>query len=127
VSTQQHAPEHMPEHMPEHTPRRYTSAALTSGVVVAATCFVVALLAEIAGTEPGAGEMTDLRAVLDGLLTFTPWAWATLGVYAVVVTPVVGLVVTAWEYSSVGERRTMGLAIAVFAVLATSAVVAVLR
>jgi len=123
VSTQQHAP----EHMPEHTPRRYTSAALTSGVAVAAACFVVALLAEITGTEPGAGEMTDLRAVLDGLLTLTPWAWATLGVYAVVVTPVVGLVVTAWEYASVGDRRTMRLAIAVIAVLATSAVVAILR
>ncbi|RKY15379.1 MAG: hypothetical protein DRQ55_19625 [Planctomycetota bacterium] len=127
MSTQQHAPEHVPDHEPVHTPRRYTSAAITSGVAVATICFMVAILAEIAGTEPGAGEMTDLRAVYDGLLTLTPWAWATLGVYAVVVTPVVGLVVTAWEYSSVGDRRTMGLAIAVIAVLATSAIVAILR
>ena len=81
----------------ETAPRRYTSAALTGGVAFAAVCFVVAGVAEIVGVESGSGEMTDLGAVLDGLLTFTPWAWAALGTYAVVVTPVVGLLVTAWE------------------------------
>lgn|GEM_PF-6143301 len=111
----------------ESAPRRYTSAVLTGGVIVAAVLFGVALLAEIAGAEPGAGEMTDVAAVFEGLFSLTPWAWATAGTYAVVLTPVAGLVVTAGEYFSVGDRRTVVLAIAVIAILATSAVIAILR
>ena len=110
-----------------HAPRHYTSAALTVGALLAAACFVVALAAEIAGSEPGSGSMTDVAAIIDGLLAFTPWAWATLGVYAVVVTPLFGLVVTAWEYSSVGDRRSVGLAVGVIAVLVTSAIISILR
>ncbi len=110
-----------------HAPRQYTSAALSGGAFLAAACFVVALAAELAGSEPGGGSMTDFAAVTDGLLAFTPWAWATLGVYAVVVTPLLGLIVTAWEYSSVGDRRSVGLAVAVIAVLVTSAVISILR
>jgi len=108
-------------------PRRYTSATITAGASVAAICFGIALMAEIAGVEPGSGEMTDLGAVVDGLLTFTPWAWATLGSYAVVLTPVIGLLVTAYEYATISERRTVLLAIAVVAVLVTSATIAILR
>lgn len=108
-------------------PRRFTSATLTLGVLAAACFFAVAMLLEILGAEPGDGQMTDLAAVAEGLVTLTPWAWATLGAYAVVATPVVGLVVTAWEYWSVGDRRTFLLAIAVMAVLAASVGVAILR
>ena len=114
-------------HAHRGAPRRYTSAALTGGVLVAAFFFGVAVLAEIAGVEPGVGEMTDLRAVGEGLFALTPWAWATMGTYAVVLTPAVGLVVTAWEYATVSDRRTVALALAVLAVLAISAVVAILR
>ncbi len=110
-----------------HAPRRYTSAALTGGALLAAACFVVALAAELAGSAPGSGSMTDFAAVIDGLLTFTPWAWATLGVYAVVVTPLLGLIVTAGEYSSVGDRRSVGLAVAVIAVLVIGAIISILR
>lgn len=108
-------------------PRRYTSAALTGGVLVAAVCFAVAIAAEVAGADPGAGEMTDLAAVIDGLLEPSPWAWAALGAYAVVATPVVGLLVTVWEYATAGDRRGIMLAAAVLAVLGLSAVVAILR
>jgi hypothetical protein len=108
-------------------PRRYTSAVITAGALVAAMLYGVAVLAEIAGVAPGDGEMTDMVAVVDGLSSLTPWAWATLGTYAVILTPVVGLVVTASEYARVGDRRTVALALAVIAILATSAVVAILR
>jgi uncharacterized membrane protein len=111
----------------EGAPRRYTSAALTGGVLVAASCFAVALLLEVLGTAAGVGEMTDLAAVVDGLLSLTPWAWAAVGAYAVVVTPVVGLLVSAAEYWSVDDRRTVLLAFAVIAVLAVSVTVAILR
>lgn len=116
-----------PQPARESAPRRSTSAALTAGVVIAGVLFAVALILELAGHESGSGEMTDIAAVLDGLVALTPWAWATAGAYAVVATPVLGLLVTAWEYWSVGDRRTVLLALAVIAVLATSAVVAILR
>lgn len=108
-------------------PRRYTSAALTAGVVLASACFVLALALEVVRGESGSGEMVDIPAVLAGLLAFSPWAWATAGVYAVVATPVVGLLVTAGEFASIGDRRAVGLAISVIAVLVVSTAVAVLR
>ena len=111
----------------EAAPRRLTSGSLTAGVAVAGVLFAVAMLLEVLGAEPGAGEMTDIAAVLEGLVALTPWAWATAGAYAVVATPVLGLLATAWEYWSVGDRRMVLLAAAVIAVLVASAVVAVLR
>ncbi len=95
--------------------------------MVAAACFAIAIAAEVAGIEPGSGEMTDIGAVLSGLPALTPWAWATVGSYAIVLTPVLGLVATAWEYASVSDRRTVLLAVAVLIVLTISAVVAILR
>jgi uncharacterized membrane protein len=108
-------------------PRRYTSAALTAGVVLASACFVLALALEVMRGESGSGEMADIPAVLAGLLAFSPWAWAAAGVYAVVATPVMGLLVTAGEFASIGDRRAVGLAISVIAVLVVSTAVAVLR
>ena len=108
-------------------PGRHTSAVLSGGVAVAAIAFAVALLSEVAGTDAGSGEMTDLAAVLEGLLALSPWAWSSVGVYAVVLTPVAGLVVTAWEFASVGDRHTVVLALAVIGVLVVSAIVSLLR
>ena len=111
----------------EGAPRRATSAAITAGVVAAGVLFAVAMVLEVLGSDPGSGEMTDVAAVLEGLVALTPWAWATAGAYAVVATPVIGLLVTIREYRSVGDWRTMLLAVAVIGVLAVSAVVAILR
>jgi uncharacterized membrane protein len=127
VSARQPGPEDTAREMLRHAPRRYTSAALTMGVLLAAVCFALALAAELVSGEPGSGELTDVAAVLDGLLVLDPWSWAALGVYVVVATPLLGLMVTAGEYASIGDRRAVGLAIAVIAVLAASAAVAVLR
>ena len=108
-------------------PRRYTSATLTGGVLAAAILFGVAVLAEVLGAETGTGDMTDLAAIAEGLMAFTPWAWATAGAYAVLATPVVGLLVTATEYWSVDDRRTVLLAAGVLAILGLSVVVALVR
>jgi uncharacterized membrane protein len=116
-----------PQPAHEDAPRRFTSHMLTGGVVVAGVLFAMAMILEILGSDPGSGEMTDLAAVLEGLVKLTPWAWATAGAYAVLATPVLGLLVTAWEYWSVGDRQTLWLAAAVIAVLATSVLVATLR
>lgn len=107
-------------------PRRFTSAVLTGGVLLAALCFVVAGAAEILGAEAGSGEMTDFAAILDGLADMTPWAWAAAGAYLVVITPVAGLLATVAEYWSVDDRRAVGLAAAVLLVLALSVVVAIM-
>lgn len=111
----------------ESAPRRTTSAVLSGGIFVAGVLFAVAMILEVLGRAPGDGEMTDVMAVLEGLPALTPWAWATAGVYAVLMTPAVGLMATAWEYWSADDRRTVLLAGAVLAVLAVSVVVAILR
>lgn len=108
-------------------PRRLTSGWLTAGAAFAAVCFVVALVGEQLGLDGAAGEMTDVAAVLQGLPALSPWAWASLGTYAVVVTPAVGIGITAWEYAEVRDRRTVLLAIAVLSVLAISLIASVIR
>lgn len=108
-------------------PRHLTSATLTTGVTLAAACFAIAIVAELAGFELGSGEMTDPGAIVMGLTNLTPWAWAALGAYVIVVTPVLGLLTTAWEYASVSDRRTMWLALIVLVILSASAIIAILR
>ena len=116
-----------PQPAHEGAPRRFTSRVLTGGVVVAGALFAVAMILEILGSDSGGGEMADLAAVFEGLVALTPWAWATAGAYALLATPVLGLLVTAWEYWSVGDRPAVWLAAAVLTVLATSVIVAILR
>ena len=112
---------------PTTAPRHLTSWVLRIGVLVAAACFLVAGAGELAGNQSGSGDMTDVGALIDGAFAFTPWAWASLGVFALVLTPAVGLLLTAYEYRSVSDRRTALLALAVLAVLVVSAVIATLR
>ena len=107
--------------------RRLTSGTLTVGVAIAAACFLVALGSELAGNDALVGDMTDIGAVLEGMFGLAPWAWASLGTFAIVLTPVAGLLVTASEYAAISDRRTMWLAVAVLAILAISVVAALLR
>ena len=107
--------------------RRGTSAWLTIGAAASAVCFVVALLAEQAGVESASLVASDVAGVLAGLPTFDPSAWSMAGVYVVLVTPVVGIGITAWEYAGVHDRRTVALAVAVLISLGISLVAAVLR
>jgi uncharacterized membrane protein len=96
-------------------------------VVVSGVCFFVAGAAEILGFATQAGRLTDLAALADGLVSVDPWAWASLGTLVVVATPAIGLVTTAYEYAVVSDRHTVGLALAVLAILALSGAVALLR
>jgi uncharacterized membrane protein len=105
-------------------PRRLTSAALSLGVALSAACFVLAGVAELLGMTRREASMTDVSALLDGLRALDPWALASLGCYAVVVTPAIGLLATAWEYASIADRRATILALAVLGILAVSVVVA---
>ena len=116
-----------PARTPRVAPRRLTSATMTVGVLVSALCFLAAVAAEVAGADAGGGLMSDPAALAEGLVAMAPRAWASLGTYVLVVAPVIGLVVTAAEYAQVGDRGTVGLALAVLGVLALSAVVAILR
>ena len=115
------------ESVPGGAPRKLTSGTLTLGVAIATGCFLIAGVAEVAGVDAPAGDMTDIGSLINGVFAIAPWAWASLGTLAVVVTPAVGLLVTAHEYASVSDRRTMWLALAVLAVLIVSATIAVLR
>jgi uncharacterized membrane protein len=107
--------------------RHLTSAVLTSGVVVAAACFLVALGSELAGNDRLVGQMTDVPALIGGVVALAPWAWAALGTLAIVLTPVAGLITTAYEYAAATDRRTMWLAVAVLVVLGISVLAGLLR
>lgn len=116
-----------PRRAPRTAPRHLTSGSLTAGVFVSGACFVVAGAAEVFGVATHPAQMTDVGALVSGLAALDPWAWASLGTYAVVATPAMGLVATAYEYSTVADRSTVALALVVLAVLALSAVVALAR
>jgi uncharacterized membrane protein len=107
-------------------PRRLTSATLSLGVAVSAACFIVAAVAEVLGISRRDAAMTDLDALLEGAQALDPWALASLGTYAVILTPAAALLATAWEYATISDRRTVLLALAVLTVLGASVLVAVL-
>jgi uncharacterized membrane protein len=100
---------------------------LTVGVALGAAGFLVAVAGQVLGARAHPGALTDLGAVADGLASLDPWAWATLGTFIVVLTPVAGLVATAIEYAVAEDRGTLTLALVVLAILIGSAVVAILR
>ncbi len=108
-------------------PRRLTSALLSLGVAVSAACFVLAGVAESLAFHRRQADMTDLAALVAGLLALDPWALASAGTYVVILTPALGLLATAWEYADIADRRTVLLAVTVLGVLALSVVVAVVR
>ena len=119
-----------PVRPPRVAPRRLTSASLTAGVILAATCFLVAGAAEFLGADSSVADMTDMTdmgALVGGLVALDPWAWASLGTYLVVATPALGLAVTAYEYATVADRHAVALALVVLTVLTLSTVVALLR
>jgi hypothetical protein len=107
--------------------RRATSLALTGGTLLGAILFGVALIADLAGLgRAGPGTAVDAAAFLEALLGLSPWAWALLGCITIIVTPAIGLVVTALEYERIADRRAALMALAVLAVLGISFLVAIL-
>ena len=63
---------------------------------------------------------------MSALAALRAWAWALLGSVAIITTPAVGLIVTAFEYNAIADRRAVLMALAVLAVLGISLLVALL-
>jgi len=99
---------------------RGTRAVLAVGTAVSVTCFVLALVLEFLGRPTGGGSATDLGAVLRSASALEAWGWATLGTYAVIMSPVAAIMATALEYLRAGDRRTAWTAAGVLVVLAVS-------
>lgn len=116
-----------PARPPRVASRRLTSATLTGGVLVGAASILVAVIGEMLGSTAGPEQVTSIAGLTAGLMALEPSAWASLGVYAIVATPALGLVVSAVEYAQAGDRGTAGLALVVLAFLALGGIVAVLR
>jgi uncharacterized membrane protein len=116
-----------PVSRPSVSSRRLTSATMTSGVLVSAACFAVAIVLELAGGDMRGGRMSDVSGMLDALVAMEPWAWAGVGTYVLIVTPVVALVATIIEYGRGGNRAAAGLAVLVLLVLLLGCLVAVVR
>ncbi|MFO1540078.1 MAG: DUF1634 domain-containing protein [Chloroflexota bacterium] len=106
---------------------RATRAVLRAGTIVSAAAFAGALALRIAGRPTGDGDALDPGAVLAAIIALDPWGWATLGVFAVIVTPVLAIAATGHEHRVAGDRRTALLALAVLGVLGLSLAVALLR
>ena len=115
-----------PEVVRVAAPRHLTSVVISAGVALSAACFLLAGAAEALGMTAQPGDMTDVGVLVERSLSLDPWAWASLGTFAVILTPAVALLVTAWEYSTIRDRRSVLLALAVLAVLSVSATVALL-
>ena len=99
---------------------RATRAVLALGTGASVTCFAIALLLEFLGRPSGGGAETDLGAVLSSAAALESWGWATLGTFAVIVSPAAAIVATALEYRVAGDRRTALTAVGVLAVLGIS-------
>ena len=107
-------------------PQRATSVTLTVGTVVGAACFAIALVGDLFGRASGPDGVAGLAGYLAAIVALDPTAWALLGSAVIIGTPAVGLVVTAFEYDSIGDRRAVLMALAVLAILGTSLAVALL-
>ena len=120
------APAPAPPTAPPRATSRATRGALAIGTGVSVACFAVALILEFLGRPDGTGAAIDVPAVLRSAAALEPWGWATLGTFAVIVTPVAAIVATAAEYGRAGDRRTALTALGVLAVLAVSLVVSLI-
>lgn len=104
-----------------------TRLVLRAGTIVSAAAFAIALLLRIAGHPAGGGDAFDPGAVIAACVALDPWGWATLGVFAVIATPVLTIMATGHEHRVAGDRRTALLSLGVLGVLALSLAVALLR
>jgi pyrimidine-specific ribonucleoside hydrolase len=101
-----------------------TRGVLRVGVAVSAAAFVIALLVRVAGHAAGGGDAFDPAAVLAACAALDPWGWATLGVLAVIATPILAIAATGHEHRVAGDRRTAGLSVVVLAILGFSLAIA---
>jgi hypothetical protein len=104
-----------------------TRAALAVGTAVSVACFLATLLLESTGRPRGGGSGLDPVEVVRSAASLEAWGWATLGTYAVILTPALALAMTAWEYLAVEDRRTAAIALAILAILGAGLIVALWR
>jgi hypothetical protein len=104
-----------------------TRAVLAIGTGASVVCFVIALVLESIGRPTGGGSAFDFPAVFRSAAGPDVWGWATLGTFAVILTPAAALVATAWEYRRVADVRTSALAVGVLVILGIGLIVALWR
>lgn len=105
---------------------RGTRAVLAVGTAVSVVCFSIAIILELLGRPDARGSATDLGAVARSAAAFEPWGWATLGTFAVILSPAGAIVATALEHAAIHDRRTALTAVAVLVVLGISLAVSLL-
>ncbi len=108
-------------------PRHLTQRVLHGGTLVGGVCLALGLALEVAGRPSVTGSLLDLPAIMSGVLRLDPWAWCALGVWVVIVTPVLALVTTALEFRGIGDRGAVVATTVVLALLAASLVVGMAR
>ncbi|CAN5799661.1 hypothetical protein BH24CHL5_BH24CHL5_07840 [soil metagenome] len=106
-------------------PRSATIAALIGGTSVSVACFALGFMLRLLVAEAGQPAQPGLVEVIAGALRLQGWAWSSLGVLAILVTPAVALVATGWELRRAG-RSSARLAVGVLAVLAVATLASLL-
>ena len=100
----------------DRPPAGATSRALVAGTLLSAGCFVLGVLLTLLGQGAGAQDPRRLDLVLEAAAQLRPWAWSTLGVICLLLTPPAGLLATVLETRRI-QPATALLALAVLAIL----------
>jgi len=82
---------------------------------------------EVLGRPSVTGSLLDPRSIASGIVRLEPWGWSALGVWVVILTPVVVLFTTALEFRVIGDRRAVLATTSVIALLALSLAVGLAR
>jgi uncharacterized membrane protein len=94
--------------------------------VAGALLLVGVLLMLAAGIDPlSGGPSLDPGAVVGDVVSLQPAGFLWLGLIAVIATPISRVVAAAVAFASAGERRMVGVALAILLVIAVSVATAV--
>ena len=103
---------------------RWTTAALTTGTLLSAACFVAGFLLSLLGGDAATEDPRRLELVLRSAAELDPWGWSMLGVLLLMATPAAGLVTSFFEMRRVQPRAAF-LALLVLGILAAATLIAV--
>lgn len=107
----------------------YNSAiqVLRGGFALSAILLVLGIVWSLIDRQPLASEVLPFQDIPGALGNGDPSALIDLGILCMMLTPVVTVLVIAFNFSRVGERKFVSLSLGVLAILVTSIAISVLR
>lgn len=99
---------------------------LRVGVIVSAIVIAIGLVLLVVTQDSGyAGTQfpTSFQAIFAGLMTFKPYAIIMLGVFLLILTPVLRVVVSIYAFFKEGDHLYVGITVLVLLILVVSMVI----